>query len=116
MIAEKKLLIVTLLIFTTCFCFACDKTDAVQTYEGLNGETITDLGLYGAQRICEAEGIDSHSAIAVKLQSQKLNDLGYMRVIYVIVISNNVWIYEYDYNTLTGEVYDDTWAKQNLEW
>ena len=88
-------------------------------HKGVNGEEITDIGLYGAQRICEAENIDSNEAQAILIKKEKdvtVSALEFTRLVYMIIINDTVWMYEYDYNSVTGEVYDDNWANQELKW
>ena len=123
---KKFLLIIvaTILIASALFLTACDKSGKTVTeqrtpFKGLNGEVVYDLGDYGAQRICEAENIDYNEAQAILIKKEKdvtVSALEFTRLVYMIIINDTVWMYEYDYNSVTGEVYDDNWANQELKW
>ena len=115
-----KLLMVAILI-TIFLLTSCTKAGKPpNTYKGLNGETITDLGVYGAERIIESENFTypmhyEATEIDYELENTKL---------YVIVIWSTeqeevavmVWSYMYGWNE-HGTV-DDTWEKKTVikEW
>lgn len=117
---KKLIILVATLLLIVVLLTACTQIkEPPVEYKGLNGETITDLGEYGAQRICEAENIDSNEAQAILIKKEKgeaVSTLGFARLVYMIMINDTVWIYEYDYNSVTGEVYDDNWTNQEIKW
>ena len=112
----KKLLIIALIVtMAICLC-ACGNPaapeDSVKTYKGLNGEEITDLAQYGAERIMAADGVTGE-AQTIALDIATPDGLA-ERHVYVIAIGGSVWVYEYGVSE-DGTV-DDTWAEQELRW
>ena len=112
----KKLLIIALIVtMAICLC-ACGNPaapeDSVKTYKGLNGEEITDLAQYGAERIMAADGVTGE-ARTIELDIATPDGLAECHI-YIIAIGGSVWVYEYAINEY-GTI-DDTWVKQELEW
>lgn len=122
-IMKKVIILVATTILAIALLSACTKAPIGRANplppKGVNGEEITDIGLYGAQRICEAENIDSSEAQAILIKKEKdvtVSALEFTRLVYIIIINDTVWMYEYDYNSVTGKVYDDNWANQEIKW
>ena len=113
---NEKFLIIALIVTTAIGLCACGNPaapeDSVKTYKGLNGEEITDLAQYGAERIMAAEGIMGE-ARTIALDIATPDGLAECHI-YVIAIGGSVWVYEYAINE--DGTTDDTWVKQELEW
>lgn len=89
------LLIVVLL--TACTQIKEPTVEEKPTYKGLNGETITDLGEYGAQRIITEEKLDYKDYKAIKLLSCD-NTIEFMIIISLDDDMKDVWSYMYGWN------------------
>lgn len=114
---KKLIILVATLLLIVVLLTACTQikeppVEEKPTYKGLNGETITDLGEYGAQRIITEEKLDYKDYNVIELISADKQAKEFLIIFLCEGTAIEEWSYMYGWNDY--DTVDDTWKKQDI--